>query len=45
MDWHDKFSLAKSITRVIGYVLLPFNLWIGAFVLIAAEGLGLIEEL
>jgi hypothetical protein len=44
-NWHNKVSMAKSGIRVVGYICLPINLYIAAGVLVAAEVLGVLEEL
>ena len=43
--WHRYISFLKSTVRVIGYVLLPYNMWLAAAVLLFSETLGFIEEL
>jgi len=42
---HFLFSMVKSLTRMLGFAALPFNLNIGCSVLIMAEVIGVIEEL
>ena len=42
---HRDISFLKSGIRMVGYVLLPFNLVWAALFLIGAEVLGIIEEL
>lgn len=42
---HQIISFAKSIIRLIGYALLPVNLFTAMIVLLISEGLGIIEEL
>ena len=43
--WHRYVSFAKSVVRMGGYFLLPFDLGIAMFVLIFSETIGVIEEL
>jgi len=43
--WHRYVSFAKSIVRIGGYFLLPFDLGIAMIVLIFSETIGVIEEL
>jgi len=46
MTLHTKVSYAKSVLRIIGYVLLMLNhIVAGAAVLLGAELLGIAEEL
>ena len=42
---HQLISFGKSIIRLIGYALLPVNLFAAMAVLLISEGLGIIEEL
>ena len=42
---HQKISFIKSGIRILGYILLPFNIPLAAGVLIASEVVGIIEEL
>jgi len=42
---HQQISFIKSGIRILGYFLLPFNLLIGAGVLILSEIVGIYEEL
>lgn len=42
---HQIISFIKSGIRILGYILLPFNLLIAAGVLIFSEIIGIIEEL
>jgi hypothetical protein len=42
---HQTISFIKSGIRILGYFLLPFNLLIGAGVLILSEIVGIYEEL
>ena len=42
---HQQISFAKSILRIIGYVLLFINIPTAAAALIASEVLGIYEEL
>ena len=42
---HQLVSFLKSGVRLIGYVLLPFNLYLAMGVLLVSEIIGIIEEL
>ena len=42
---HQLVSFLKSGVRLIGYVLLPFNLYIAMGVLLVSEVIGIVEEL
>ena len=42
---HLIFSMIKSLTRMLGFAALPFNLHIGCSILIMAEVIGVVEEL
>ena len=42
---HQIISFIKSGIRILGYILLPFNLVIATFILILSELIGIIEEL
>jgi hypothetical protein len=42
---HQTISFIKSGIRILGYFLLPFNILIGAGVLILSEIVGIYEEL
>lgn len=42
---HQIISFIKSGLRFVGYVALPFSIIVGAFLLILAEVLGVVEEL
>jgi hypothetical protein len=42
---HQQISFAKSILRIMGYMLLFINIPAAAGVLIASEALGIYEEL
>jgi len=43
--WHQIVSFIKSGVRIVAYVLLPFDLVIGAGVLVLSELIGIWEEL
>jgi hypothetical protein len=45
LSTHDKFSFVKSGLRFVGYVSLLFSTWVGVVFLVAAEILGVLEEL
>tara|TARA_B100001094_G_scaffold331866_1_gene401689 strand:- start:394 stop:549 length:156 start_codon:yes stop_codon:yes gene_type:complete len=42
---HQLISFIKSGIRIIGYFLIPVNLFYAALVLILSEAVGIIEEL
>jgi len=42
---HQIVSFIKSGIRILGYVLIPFNLFWAASVLVVSELVGIIEEL
>jgi len=42
---HQHISFFKSGVRILGYIILPFNLALGAFILILSELIGIVEEL
>jgi len=42
---HQTVSFIKSGIRILGYVLIPFDLFWAAGVLVASEVVGIIEEL
>ena len=44
-DKHFWASMTKSIIRVAGYCLLPFNIQLAMVVLVMSEVIGIIEEL
>jgi len=41
---HFIVSILKSIVRIGGYMLLPFNIVVACIVLIISELIGIIEE-
>ena len=43
--WHRRISFIKSGIRIVGYVLIPFNLIAATVVLVVSEVVGIIEEL
>lgn len=43
-DWHNRVSITKSSLRIIGFILLPVNLFAAAAALIAAEIGGIMVE-
>ena len=43
--WHRRISFTKSGIRILGYVLIPFNLIAATALLIVSEVVGIIEEL
>jgi len=42
---HQMISFVKSGIRIIGYILIPFNLIAAAGILVISEVVGIIEEL
>ena len=42
---HQIVSFIKSGIRTLGYIVLPFDIVISAFLLIFSEGVGIYEEL
>jgi hypothetical protein len=42
---HQIMSFIKSGIRIVGYVMIPFNLVIAAGLLVLSEVVGIIEEL
>ena len=42
---HQTVSFIKSGVRLLGYVFLPFNLYIAMGILLISEVIGIIEEL
>jgi hypothetical protein len=42
---HQQISFAKSILRILGYILLFINIPASAVILIISEALGIYEEL
>ena len=43
--WHRIISFAKSAVRIIGYGIIPFDLFVATLVLIISEIIGIVEEL
>ncbi len=43
--WHKIISFIKSGIRIVGYILIPFDLVIAASVLVISEFIGIVEEL
>lgn len=43
--WHQIISFIKSGIRIIGYILIPFDLIVAASVLVFSEIIGIVEEL
>ena len=41
---HQHISFIKSVIRLVGYALLPFNISMAAMVLIVSEVVGVLEE-
>lgn len=42
---HQIISFIKSGIRILGYILIPFNISLAAGVLIVSELVGIIEEM
>jgi hypothetical protein len=42
---HQLVSFIKSGIRILGYILIPFNLFWAAGILVVSEVVGIIEEL
>ena len=42
---HQQISFIKSGVRLLGYIFLPFNLYIAMGILLISEIIGIIEEL
>ena len=42
---HQLVSFLKSGVRLLGYIFLPFNLYIAMGILLVSEVIGIIEEL
>ena len=42
---HQIVSFVKSGIRIVGYCLIPFNLFAAALILVISEVVGIIEEL
>ena len=43
--WHQIISFIKSGIRIVGYIIIPFDLVIAASVLVFSEIIGIVEEL
>ena len=42
---HQLVSFIKSGVRLLGYIFLPFNLYIATGILLISEIIGIVEEL
>ena len=42
---HQIVSFVKSGIRIVGYCLIPFNLFAAALILVLSEAVGIMEEL
>ena len=42
---HQIISFVKSAIRIVGYIILPFNIWAAALLLVMSEVMGIYEEL
>mgnify|MGYP001305750732 CR=1 FL=1 len=42
---HQIVSFVKSAIRIVGYIYLPFNIWVAAGLLILSEAVGIYEEM
>ena len=45
MNKHRNISFIKSGIRILGFIVLVFNIYVPAVLLIAAEVVGIIEEM
>ena len=45
MSKHAAISYVKSGIRIMGYILLPYNIFLAGIVLLGSELLGILEEL
>jgi hypothetical protein len=43
--WHQIVSFIKSGVRIVGYILIPYDLVVAASVLVFSEVIGIIEEM
>ena len=43
--WHQIISFIKSAIRIVGYILIPFNIFWAAGIFIISEVIGIVEEL
>ena len=43
--WHQIISFIKSGIRIVGYIIIPYDLVIAASVLVFSEIIGIVEEL
>jgi hypothetical protein len=43
--WHQIISFIKSAIRIFGYILIPFDMFWAAAILIVSELIGIVEEL
>jgi hypothetical protein len=43
--WHIMFSIAKSFVKLIGYIIIPIDLFLGIILLIISETIELIRKL
>jgi len=44
-QWHIMFSIAKSFVKLIGYAIIPIDLFLGIILLIISETIELIRKL
>ena len=42
---HQQISFVKSAIRIIGYIFIPYDIFIAAIILVISEVIGVIEEL
>ena len=42
---HQQVSFLKSAVRIVGYILLPFNITAAMLALVLSEVIGIFEEL
>jgi|TARA_R110000803_G_scaffold153293_4_gene218156 hypothetical protein len=43
--WHQIVSFIKSGVRIVGYILIPYDLVVAASVLVISEVIGILEEM
>ena len=42
---HQIISFVKSGVRILGYLLIPFNISVAVTLLVVSEGIGIVEEM
>jgi cell division protein FtsX len=43
--WHRRISFIKSGIRIVGYLVIPFNILAAVALLVVSEAVGIVEEL